>query len=427
MSPAQVLYLSKNRRIISLLAILGAAFVVRVGLLAIYPSLPLVQWLVEGTDAVGYMQLSQNLLWTQSFHFDGGAATAFRVPGYPIVLVFTYALWQNLLPTQILQIAVDVLTVFVTYQIAKQISDSPVTPLLAAAVVALHPLMAVTSLSFRPETLAVFFLALAILLLLRSPNSIRTGVVAALLLTVAVYLKHILIAAAIVFLLAFAVRLLLVSGLKRVQLAAWMPLLILALLLTPWVARNFVALGAFVPLTTSSGSNLYGGNNPQADGGFVSAEPYVLPHVTEVESDRIFTERAISWIQSNPLAFAKLLPLKIARLFWPLSLGTSRSVEVPGIVFSLILVITLTFYSLVLYGSWRLAMARRYWELLLLSTIPLTLVLFTLLTFGAARFLLPAFPVLAVLASKSVEIAPLPTTNTADVDPLCQEITPFSN
>jgi hypothetical protein len=427
MSPAQVLYLSKNRRIISLLAILGAAFVVRVGLLAIYPSLPLVQWLVEGTDAVGYMQLSQNLLWTQSFHFDGGAATAFRVPGYPIVLVFTYALWQNLLPTQILQIAVDVLTVFVTYQIAKQISDSPVTPLLAAAVVALHPLMAVTSLSFRPETLAVFFLALAILLLLRSPNSIRTGVVAALLLTVAVYLKHILIAAAVVFLLAFAVRLLLVSGLKRVQLAAWMPLLILALLLTPWVARNFVALGAFVPLTTSSGSNLYGGNNPQADGGFVSAEPYVLPHVTEVESDRIFTERAISWIQSNPLAFAKLLPLKIARLFWPLSLGTSRSVEVPGIVFSLILVITLTFYSLVLYGSWRLAMARRYWELLLLSTIPLTLVLFTLLTFGAARFLLPAFPVLAVLASKSVEIAPLPTTNTADVDPLCQEITPFSN
>jgi hypothetical protein len=427
MSPAQVLYLSKNRRIISLLAILGAAFVVRVGLLAIYPSLPLVQWLVEGTDAVGYMQLSQNLLWTQSFHFDGGAATAFRVPGYPIVLVFTYALWQNLLPTQILQIAVDVLTVFVTYQIAKQISDSPVTPLLAAAVVALHPLMAVTSLSFRPETLAVFFLALAILLLLRSPNSIRTGVVAALALTVAVYLKHILIAAAIVFLLAFAVRLLLVSGLKRVQLAAWMPLLILALLLTPWVARNFVALGAFVPLTTSSGSNLYGGNNPQADGGFVSAEPYVLPHVTEVESDRIFTERAISWIQSNPLAFAKLLPLKIARLFWPLSLGTSRSVEVPGIVFSLILVITLTFYSLVLYGSWRLAMARRYWELLLLSTIPLTLVLFTLLTFGAARFLLPAFPVLAVLASKSVEIAPLPTTNTADVDPLCQEITPFSN
>jgi hypothetical protein len=416
-----------NRRIISIPAILGAAFVVRAGILSIYPSLPLVQWLVEGTDATGYIQLAENLLWAQSFRFDGGAATAYRVPGYPVFLVFSYALWQNLLPTQILQIVIDVLTVFATYQIARRISVSPATPFLAAAIVALHPLMVVTSLSFRPETLAICFLTLAILVLLRSPDSIRAGVVAALLLTIAVYLKHVFIAAALVFLLAFALRSLLISGLKRHQLAAWVPLLLLILLLAPWAVRNFLALGAFVPLTTSSGSNLYGGNNPQADGGYVSPDPYVLPYVSEVESDRIFTERAISWIKSDPLAFAKLLPLKIARLFWPLSLGTSRSVEVPGIIFSVILVITLTFYSLTLYGAWRLALARRYWELLLLSTIPLTLVLFTLLTFGAARFLLPAFPVLAVLAAKSVELAPLPKSDTANVNPLCQEVTPFSN
>lgn len=427
MTPAPVLYLSMNRRILSLLAILGAAFVVRVAVLAIYPSLPLIQSLVEGTDAVGYVQLSQNLLGAHAFHFDGGGATAYRVPGYPLFLVFSYALWQNLLPTQIVQIVIDVLTVFATYHIAKQISVSPASPFLAAAVVALHPLMVVTSLSIRPETLAVFFVTLAILLLLRTPNSLRAGIVAALLLTIAVYLKHVLIAAALIFLLAFAVRSLLVSTLKRAQLAAWLPLLMLLLLLAPWVARNYVALGAFVPLTTSSGSNLYGGNNPQADGGYVSSEPYVLPHVTEVESDRLFTERAINWIQSNPLAFAKLLPLKIARLFWPLSLGTSRSVEVPGIVSAAILAITLTFYALVLYGAWRLALARHYWALLLLSTIPLTLVLFTLLTFGAARFLLPAFPVFAVLAAKGVEIAPVATSNTANVDPLCQEVTPFSS
>jgi hypothetical protein len=411
MTPAQALYLSisLDRVKIALLALLGVAFVARVGLLTIYPSLPLLQWLVEGTDAAGYMQLSQNLLWTQSFHFDAGAATAYRMPGYPIFLVFSYALWQSLLPTQILQIAIDVLVVFVTYQIAKHISVSPATPFLAAAVVALHPLVMVTSLSIRPETLSVFSLTLTILLLLRAPNSIRAGVVTALLLAVAVYLKHALILAALVLLVAFTLRLLLVCTVRRVGVAAWIPLCLLLLLLAPWVARNYVALGAFVPLTTSSGSNLYGGNNPQADGGYVSAEPYVLPHVTEVESDRILKERAVSWVQSNPLAYMKLLPLKVARLFWPLSLGTSGSIEVPAILFWPILIMTLTCYSLVLYGALRLALARHYWELLLLITIPLTLVFATLFTFGAARFLLPAIPVLAVLASKSLEVMPAPT------------------
>jgi hypothetical protein len=211
--------------------------------------------------------------------------------------------------------------------------------------------------------LALFFVTLATFLLLRTPDSIGTAVVVAVLLTLAVYLRHMLIAVSLLFLVAFALRFLLLPNRKALKLAAWMPLLIVAMLLAPWVVRNYVVLGAFIPLTTSSGSNLYGGNNPEADGGYVSSEPYVLPNLTEVESDRIFTERAFSWISSNPVAFAKLLPLKAARLFWGLSLGTSSSIEVPEPVFLAILLFTLTSYSLVLFGAWRLVLARHYWEL----------------------------------------------------------------
>jgi hypothetical protein len=406
-----------------LFLLLGAALLVRLAVLAIYPSVPLLQWLAEGTDAVGYMQLSENMLRKGTFQFDAGGASAYRMPGYPFFLVFSYALWQKLLPTQLIQIAVDVLTVYLTYRLARQMTRFSVVPLLAAGMVAFHPLMVVTSISVRPETLSIFLLVLVTYLLLKTPDSGRMGIVAALLLALAVYLRQTLIFAAVLFLLAVALRYCLRAN-RRSLPAACLPLLVLILMLVPWMVRNYVVLGALVPLTTSTGSNLYGGNNPRADGGYVSDEPYVLPYLTEVESDRVLTERALHWIKDNPLAFAQLLPLKVARLFWPLSLGTSRSLSVPAPLFAGTLVFTLLFYAFVLYGAGRLILARRYWELFLATAMPLTLVLFTLLTFGAARFLLPALPLFAVLASLAAEAVAAPGQAAfSPVDPSCPEVT----
>jgi hypothetical protein len=68
--------------------------------------------------------------------------------------------------------------------------------------------------------------------------------------------------------------------------------------------------------------------------------------------------------------------------------------------------------------------ARRHWELFLATAVPLTLVLFTLLTFGAARFLLPALPLFAVLASLAAEAVAAPgQAELFPVDPSCQEVT----
>jgi hypothetical protein len=357
------------------------------------------QWLAEGTDAIGYMQLTENLLHTGTFRFDSGSSTAFRTPGYPLFLLLTYGPWQTRLPTQLVQILIDVLTVYITYRIARQLTASTAGPLLAGAVVAFHPLIIVASISFRPETLSIFLVTLATWLLIKTPMSLRTGIAAAVLLTISVYLKYTIISVAAILLLAWAVRYMLRSGRKGARLIAWLPLVVVGLSLAPWVARNYIVMDTFVPLTTSSGSNLYGGNNPDADGGYVSSDPYVLPGVSEVESDRIFMERAVSWIRANPRGFVKLLPLKAARLFWPLSLGTTLSVRVPAPVFLAVLALSLSFYSLVLYGAWRLVVLQRYWELLVLGIMPLMLVFFTLLTFGAARFLLPAYPAFAVLVA----------------------------
>ena len=393
-----------NRPKILLAIVVGAALAIRLAILLIYPSLSFLQRLVEGTDAAGYMQLAQNILQNQAFHFDRSGPTAYRIPGYPLFLVPTYAFWQNPLLAQVIQILADGLTVLLTYQIGKLLSRSPLIPLLAVAITAFNPLLAITAIAIRPETLTITLGALAIWLLLKYPDSLRAGLLVAMALAATVYLKHSMTAVALVFLLAFGLRYLL-NHEPTSRIAAVTPLLVVIISLAPWVVRNAMVMEAFIPLTTSNGSNLYGGNNPQANGGYVSAEPYVLPNISEVESDRIFTQRAIDWIRANPSAFLALLPAKAARLIWPLAFGTSRSIEVPRIIFAGLLIIVLAFYTFVLYGAGQLAATGQWWALFLLATIPVALLLFSLLTFGAARFWLPAFPALAVLASIAVEAA----------------------
>jgi hypothetical protein len=160
---------------------------------------------------------------------------------------------------------------------------------------------------------------------------------------------------------------------------------------------------AFIPLTTSNGVNLLGGNNPESNGGYVFSDPYVLPNMSESESDREYTRRAMDWIKSNPASFVKLLPSKAARFVWPLSLGTSGYIVVPRTVFALVLSITLAFFGLAVFGTWQLVVKKRFLETALLLTPFVCLLLTSLLTFGAARFALPAFPTLAVLASLGFE------------------------
>jgi len=234
---------------------------------------------------------------------------------------------------------------------------------------------------------------------MKSLGTTRAGIVASLALGISIYLKPTQLIVAFALLLLLSLRQLLAYGLKALNASILIPFSLIAILLAPWVARNLLVMQAFIPLTTSNGSNLYGGNNPDADGGYVSSEPYVLPNLSETESDRILTDRAMDWIRSNPGDFVKLLPAKAARYFWPLSLGTSGYFPVPKILSGITLIILVAFYALVLLGARRLVTTKRLWELALLGTTPILLLLLTLVTFGGARFSLPAFPALAVLAS----------------------------
>jgi hypothetical protein len=85
-----------------------------------------------------------------------------------------------------------------------------------------------------------------------------------------------------------------------------------ALTILPWLTRNSLLHGKLTGIETSMGYNLYLGYHPQGNGSFVFGPSLdLLTTLDDAERDRVGTEKAIEFIQSQPERF---IPLAINRL-----------------------------------------------------------------------------------------------------------------
>lgn len=134
----------------------------------------------------------------------------------------------------------------------------------------------------------------------------------------------------------------------------------LLLVILPWTARNYLVFHTFIPISTNGGFTLLTGNNPNASGGYTTADPLVttLPYgpQNQIQLDRMANERAWQWIRHNPGRFLMLIPKKISALWlgdgegeWIYQMGYTgynrhillfRSVRTINQIFYIILMIT---------------------------------------------------------------------------------------
>lgn len=105
----------------------------------------------------------------------------------------------------------------------------------------------------------------------------------------------------------------------------------MALVVGPWTVRNYVALGALVPVSTNGGVNIWQGNNPNATGGFYwSDDPAINPllKVTDqVEQDRLGRRLALQWIREHPWDFIRLGFIKWGWLLTDVRTGVFFSIQ----------------------------------------------------------------------------------------------------
>ncbi|MCM8815551.1 MAG: glycosyltransferase family 39 protein, partial [Candidatus Omnitrophica bacterium] len=86
-------------------------------------------------------------------------------------------------------------------------------------------------------------------------------------------------------------------------------------ILSPWIIRNYIVIGKFVPGTTMGGAVFWEGNNPYSEGGPCRYFPEGVWQIEEAKRDQVFYRLTFECIKENPQRFIWLVGRKFLR-FW---------------------------------------------------------------------------------------------------------------
>lgn len=284
----------------SLWLVLVLAVVVRLGFDAANPR-PLV------SDQADYDRIAWTIA-TRGVYEDEGAPTAYRPPGYTFFVAAIYRVaGRNPDVVRAVQAVLDAGTALLLFALLRR--RSPRAAWVGATIWAILPSAVAYSGLLLSETLFAF---LAALLAARLDGAgARSGIER---LATGLLLGALILVKPAAFLLLAALPF--GPTLWGATLRQRAPVILGALLLVaPWMARNAIVLG--VPtLTTSVGSNMLIGNNPNATGGYASDVPSAMRPASddEVEGSAQSARAAIEYAEGHPARFAALVPLRWAHL-----------------------------------------------------------------------------------------------------------------
>jgi len=210
-----------------------------------------------------FFALAQNIADGNGFAFEGGPATAFRVPLYPMFLAAVTFGHQAFLPVLLAQSLIGAGTVLCGALIAQELFGSSAA-IIAAILAAIYPYYVVHDTALQETSLYTFLMALAVFLLLRvrRSGSFLTAMGAGLTLAAAVLTRANLAPFALLALLWLT----LAGGSNAVHLRRrlWVAVVCAGmgmLTVSPWLIRAYQLTGS-VTLSTQSGFFLWLGNNP---------------------------------------------------------------------------------------------------------------------------------------------------------------------
>jgi hypothetical protein len=172
--------------------------------------------------------------------------------------------------------------------------------------------------------------------------------------------------------------------------------------MSPWWIRNEALLHAFVPFTTSSGMNLYLGNNRNntvagIDWGH-DVEPDVVAKfnaMPELSRQRAYNKAALDYIKQNPEAFVDAAVKRFIR-FWNIVPNASEFRGAPYAITSIA-----SFGSILVLAL--ICAARRWREWRVLAPLYLIIAYFTIVhvvTIASLRYRFPIEPLLIIMAAE---------------------------
>ncbi|HXG06061.1 MAG TPA: glycosyltransferase family 39 protein [Nitrososphaera sp.] len=251
------------RALPALLVVLVLALGLRLAVLVLFVA-PDPSRLTYNVDAKGYERLAVNLL--NGNGFTASEAPPFtpevlRTPGYPLFVAGIYSL-AGISPISVafVQILLDVVSVALLYVVASM-TGSKALAIVASCTRAFDPAAVALSNSLMSETVFIFFVLLSLLVIQRLLVLKDFGLVSAVWLGVVTAVCALVRPVGLYYGLGIGGFLLLFfwRKMRRPRLIKFLSLYLLtfAVLLSPWIVRNYAVMGAFFFSTASSYNLLF--------------------------------------------------------------------------------------------------------------------------------------------------------------------------
>ena len=361
------------------------------------------KWLFSRGIELG--TLAQSLVAGQGLISPFGGSTgptALLAPGYPAVIALVFRIFGSLtfpaaIAVMVMQVLFSAMTVLLTMHVAEKCFDSRAADLAGAFWAVSLPLVWMPTI-FWETCLSALLLVGMIALALRceeKPSRLLWALMGGYSGLAALVNPALLMA--LLALLGWAAW----QTRKRLRYSALLGLLVLLVVFAPWPIRNARALGAFIPLRSTVGFELWMGNRDGATG---FLDESVFPLFNRWEYDQYVAKGeaaymrdksvlARTYVRAHAGEFLRLSGIRFMR-FWS-GAGTRDG----SIFFVLHAVLT---SALGATGIWRLWQRRRF-SVAVLFLLPL--LLFPLpyyITHAEFRYRLVVDPLLTVLAAYTV-------------------------
>lgn len=369
-------------------------------------------------DSDGYWVLGERLAAGLPYEYNSPHARVFRAPGYPLLLSGWFLLFgsSSVLAIRILGAVLGTLVIYLVWRLARKLlpSEEPRQQLaadLAAWMVCFYPGAIAASILVLAEALFVPLMIgqlLTMVIALKSPcwrHHVGYMFFSGILFGLACLTRP----SWLLFLpLAFCVGWFHRKNWRRHWIGFGTTLMAACLVMAPWWIRNYSVTNHFVLTTLQTGTSLYDGLNPDADG---SSDMQFAPrkkkeYLREYREKQIepenefefwFNERmkkeALAWARSHPGRVIQLAAKKFLRIWspWPNSREIGSGLARSAIV--------CYFVPLLVLGVWG---ARELWRngcVVLVCILPA--VYFTglhMIFVGSIRYRQPPMILVSILA-----------------------------
>lgn len=347
-------------------------------------------------DQLEYHSLAVQVLRGNGFIRSSGEPTAWRTPGYPLVLASSMVLLgEGVFRLRLLMILLSSASVVALMILASMLSKERTVPILAGVLLAINTSSIAFSGLLLAETLAQLLLIISSILVIRaeSSNKAQRWIFVALAGLIGGY--AVLVRGYLVFaVLCFPAYLLSRRAIRPALACA----IFLAVIPSIWIARNVLVMG--VPtLSTQSYEVIWYGVNPYTRGSwngdwiepdslqraYLSARHPGVFELSEAERALVFRRQAITEVTDNPERVFWLLPRKLVIYLSPWSYAGTDWTYLFGLPISLCGI----------YVFWK----RSRFKLWLILFPILAVGLINLITFGDPRFRFPIVYAFIILTS----------------------------